>query len=49
MNKLDEAIETIQDMLDVMERTGSAYVYAHNGGQERLKNVLVQLENKKQN
>ena len=36
----EDAIETIQDMLDVMEATGSCYVYKHNGGDIRLKNVL---------
>nr|DAU24510.1 MAG TPA: DNA-directed RNA polymerase [Caudoviricetes sp.] len=48
MNKLIEAIETIQDMLDVSERTGSAYVYTHNGGNERIRNVLEQLQTYKE-
>lgn len=43
-NKLNEAIETIQDMLDVAKKTGSAYVYTHNGGDERIINVLDQLQ-----
>lgn len=37
---INEAIETIQDMLDVLEAQGSAYVYKHNGGDIRLRNVL---------
>ena len=44
MDKLADAIETIQDMLDVLEKTGRAYVYKHNGGQNRLVNVLEQLK-----
>ena len=44
MNNLTEAIETIQDMLDVAKKTGSAYVYTHNGGDERIRNVLDQLQ-----
>lgn len=44
----EDAIETIQDMLDVMEATGNCYVYKHNGGDIRLKNVLECLRAKRE-
>ena len=44
MNRLNSAIETIQDMLDVIDSTGSAYLYRHNGGKELLVNILEQLQ-----
>lgn len=40
MTDLQKAIETVQDMLDVMESHGSCYAYKHNGGDARLRNVL---------
>jgi len=40
MTDLQKAIETVQDMLDVVDSHGSCYVYKHNGGDERLRNVL---------
>ena len=40
VNDIVKAIETVQDMLDVLETAGSCYVYKHNGGADRLRNVL---------
>ncbi len=40
MDNLQKAIETVQDMLDVVDSHGSCYVYKHNGGDARLRNVL---------
>lgn len=37
------AIADIQDMLDVVQATGSCYAYKHNGGDARLRNVLACL------
>lgn len=36
----EEAIEIIQDMMNVVQTVGSAYVYKHNGGYERLRGIL---------
>ena len=38
--KTKQAIETMIDAKDVCENQGSAYFYKHNGGLERLDNVL---------
>ncbi len=40
MSNLEKAIETVSDMLDVVDSHGSCYVYKHNGGDARLRNVL---------
>jgi len=40
MADLKKAIETVQDMLDVMDSHGSCYAYKHNGGDARLRNVM---------
>ncbi len=40
MSNLQKAIETVSDMLDVVDSHGSCYVYKHNGGDARLRNVL---------
>lgn len=39
-SNLVEAIRDVQDMIDVLDVTGSAYVYRHNGGRTRLANIL---------
>ena len=41
---LEKAIETCQDMLDVLNTSGSAYLYKHNGGREKLTNIIQCLE-----
>lgn len=43
-----EAIQDVQDMIDVLDVYGSAYVYRHNGGRERLLNILSCLKDKVQ-
>lgn len=44
---LEEAIETCTDMLDVLNATGSAYVYKHNGGDKKLENIIAVLQSKR--
>ncbi len=39
-SNLSEAIQDIKDMIDVLDFSGSAYVYRHNGGRKRLENIL---------
>jgi len=39
-SNLGEAIQDVQDMIDVLDVAGSAYVYRHNGGRIRLANIL---------
>lgn len=48
MTNIEEATETVQDMLDVMEVSGSCYAYKHNGGDARFQNVLDCLRAKKE-
>ncbi len=38
--KIKEAIETAIDARDVCENSGSAYFYRHNGGLDRLNNII---------
>lgn len=45
-SNLGEAIQDVQDMIDVLDVTGSAYIYKHNGGRTRLENILCCLINK---
>ena len=40
---IGQAIQDVQDMIDVLDLAGSAYVYRHNGGRERLTNILACL------
>lgn len=46
-SNLGKAIQDIQDMIDVLDVTGSAYVYKHNGGRARLENILSCLRSNK--
>lgn len=39
-----QAIETCQDMLDVLNVSGSTYLYKHNGGDKKLKNIIIVLQ-----
>lgn len=41
---LEKAIETMTDARDVCEHGGSAYFYRHNGGMERMENVIACLK-----
>jgi hypothetical protein len=43
MSDLQKAIETCDDLLAVLNSTGSAYLYKHNGGKEKLESIIAEL------